>query len=77
MAIPILQGRTFDEFDGGDGRRVTTINQTLARRYFGDGDPVGRFVNMPMAGDLEIVGIVGDVLQDGPGSEPKPEVFAP
>jgi len=77
MGIPILQGRTFDEFDGGDGRRVTIINQTLARRYFGDNDPVGRSVNMPMAGDLEIIGIVGDVLQDGPGSEPKPEVFAP
>jgi len=30
-----------------------------------------------MAGDLEIIGVVADVLQEGPGSEPKPEVFAP
>jgi putative ABC transport system permease protein len=77
MAIPIAQGRSFDEFDGGDGRKVAIINQTLARRYFPAIDPVGRFVDMPMAGNLEIVGIAGDVLQGGPGTEARPEVFVP
>jgi len=77
MAIPVAQGRSFDEFDGGDGRKVAIINQTLARRYFPGIDPVGRFVDMPMAGNLEIVGIAADVLQGGPGTEARPEVFVP
>ena len=37
MAIPLREGRTFDRFDGReDGPSVAIVNETLARRYFGD-----------------------------------------
>ncbi|MFI5310950.1 MAG: ABC transporter permease, partial [Gemmatimonadales bacterium] len=78
MAIPLVKGRLFDTFDGRDnGPRTAIINETLARRYFPGGDPLGKQVKMPMAGDLTIVGVVGDVKHDGLQLPAKPEVFVP
>ena len=78
MAIPLRKGRLFDTFDGVEkGPRVAIINETLAKRYFADVDPLGKLVKMPMAGDLTIVGVVGDVKHDGLQLAAKPEVFVP
>ena len=66
MAIPLERGRLFDISDGREkGPRVAIINETLAKRYFSGVDPLGKVVKMPMAGDLTIVGVVGDVKHDG------------
>jgi len=78
MAIPLVKGRLFDPFDGRDkGPRVAIVNETLAKRYFAGLDPLDKRVKMPMAGDLTIVGVVGDVRHDGLQLAAKPEVFVP
>ena len=78
MAIPVREGRVFDTFDGRDqGPRVAIVNQTLAKRYFGATSPLNRQVKMPMAGDLTIVGVVGDIKHDGLQADAVPEVFVP
>ena len=77
IAIPLDRGRLFDISDGREnGPRVAIINETLAKRYFSGVDPLGK-VKMPMAGDLTIVGVVGDVKHDGLQLAAKPEVFVP
>ena len=40
LGIPLLRGRDFDRLT--DGEHVAIINQTMARRIFGDQDPLGR-----------------------------------
>jgi putative ABC transport system permease protein len=78
MAIPLRAGRAFDRFDGReDGPRVAIVNETLAKRYFGSASPIDRRVNMPMAGDLTIVGVVADLKHDGLQALSAPEVFVP
>jgi putative ABC transport system permease protein len=78
MAIPLRAGRVFDSFDGRDeGQRVAIVNETLAKRYFGAASPLNRQVKLPMAGDLTIVGVVGDVRHDGLDAKAAPEVFVP
>jgi putative ABC transport system permease protein len=77
MGIPLIRGRLFDDFDGNEGREVTIVNQALARRYFPDQDPIGKVLRMAMAGDLEIVGIVGDVRHGGLQAEVRPELYVP
>jgi putative ABC transport system permease protein len=78
MGMPLVQGRDFNVLDSEGGVDVVIINETLRNRFFPDVNPVGRFLlGMPMLGDLEIVGVVGDVLQSGLGSQPLPEVFVP
>jgi putative ABC transport system permease protein len=56
---------------------VAIVNETLAKRYFAGLDPLDKRVKMPMAGDLTIVGVVGDVRHDGLQLAAKPEVFVP
>ena len=78
MAIPLLKGRLFDVFDGREkGPRAAIINETAAKRYFAGVDPLNRQVKMPMAGDLTIIGVVGDVKHDGLQLSAKSEVFVP
>jgi putative ABC transport system permease protein len=78
MGIPLVKGRVFNPFDGReDGRKVAVINETLAHRYFPGVDPLTRSVRVPMAGDLEIVGVVGDTRQGGLGEMPGPQIYVP
>ena len=41
MAVPLLKGRTFTAHDDSHAPPVVIINQTMARRYFPNQDPIG------------------------------------
>ena len=74
MRIPLLRGRLIDERDREDSPHVVVINDTLARRYFGDDDPIGRIVDNPH-GAAEVVGIVADVRHHGFDEAARPELY--
>jgi len=79
MEIPLVRGRVFQESDGPDSPHVALINQTLARLTWPNEDPIGRQLQFGgMDGDLHllhIVGVVGDVRDDGLDAEPRPMVY--
>ena len=77
MGMRLVEGRLLDDLDGTDTRKVALVNETVARRYFPDRSAIGQVVDMPMAGSLEIVGVVGDIRHDGLGSQANPEMFVP
>ena len=63
VGIPLIQGREFDSRDTG-GEMVVIINQALARRFWPDGDAIGKRIKVgPPEREpwLTIVGVVGDV----------------
>jgi predicted permease len=60
LGIPILSGRGFDEQDGPAGTRMVIINETMARRFFPDGSPVGRLFQTHDGVDRQIVGVARD-----------------
>ena len=74
MKMPLLRGRFIDERDRAGAPGVMVINETMARRYFGGADPIGRVVQNPH-GRAEVVGIVGDVKHYGLDSSPRAELF--
>ncbi len=47
LRIPLLQGRLWNESENARGGEVAVINQTLARRYFPNGDAIGRQIRTP------------------------------
>jgi predicted permease len=47
LQIPLLQGRLWDETENSRGAAVAVINQTLARRYFPDGNAIGQQIRTP------------------------------
>jgi predicted permease len=81
LGIPLGAGRDFTAADRADAPLVAIVNRTLARRWFPRGEAVGRWLQTgephPDADRLTIVGVVGDVKYQGPGSAPEPTIYVP
>jgi putative ABC transport system permease protein len=79
LAIPITAGREFDVRDKPDGPRVVIVSESWARTFFpGERDVVGRLVQLG-GSELQttIVGVAGDVRQDGLNEPVQPTMFLP
>src|ERR1044071_3720461 len=81
LRVPILRGRTFDERDRDGARLVAIINETAARKFFPDQDPIGKEIWVGVGwGEKqygEIVGLVGDVKYGKIEEAFKPQVYLP
>ncbi len=80
LQIPLRKGRLFDDHDAGDAPRVVVISETMARKYFGGDDPIGKRITFddPQAADAAwqtVVGIVGDVRGRSLNAEPYAQVY--
>jgi len=63
VGAPILLGRDFTERDGPGAPRVAVINDTMARFYFPNQNPIGKHFDVRGPSDvtLEVVGVARDV----------------
>jgi putative ABC transport system permease protein len=82
----LRSGRWLMATDVMNARKVAVVNQTLATRYFGSEDPLGRSILLtglttlrpPIAEPtFEIVGVVADISNQGVRDVPVPEAFIP
>jgi putative ABC transport system permease protein len=81
MRIPIRRGRGFTPVDRQGAPTVVIVNAAFVRQFFPDVDPLGRRIALGTEFDgtlpwLEIVGVVGDVLQ-APDADAKSEMYVP
>ncbi len=78
MHIPLIRGRLFNDGDAAERRPVVLINETMASRFFPDEDPLGKRLDISGPTYMrEIVGVVGDVKQDGLRRPTPPQVYEP
>ncbi|MEO7996261.1 MAG: ABC transporter permease [Gemmatimonadaceae bacterium] len=79
MKIPLVRGRYFATTDKGTSTLVAIINQSFARRYFGEVSPVGQRVKIGGTDGpwREIVGVVGDVKHESLSSTHFDAVYLP
>jgi len=72
MGIPLQQGRFFAAQDNATAPVTAIINQSFARRFFPDENPVGKRVLLGGAQvqPREVVGVVGDVRQSALNTSP-------
>jgi putative ABC transport system permease protein len=77
MNATLIKGRDFTERDNENSTRVAIINESFARRYFANEDPIGKHmaINDGDENMREIVGIVKDLKQSEWTAEPKPEMY--
>ncbi|MEO7143951.1 MAG: ABC transporter permease [Bryobacteraceae bacterium] len=77
LRIPLQRGRLFTDADTGKPGYI--INETLARRFFPNQDPVGRQLLKNIGGPsptaVPIIGVVGDVRDLGLNREPGPTLY--
>jgi putative ABC transport system permease protein len=79
LGIPQRRGRDFNDGDTYDAPFTAVINEALARHAFPNQDPIGHsiFCGLDSMNGMKIVGIVGNVRQEGPAKEPSPEIYMP
>lgn len=81
MGIRLLRGRLFDARDVPNAPLTVVVNQTFARRFFGDSDPIGARVKQGWPEDplpwREIVGVVNDVKVSGLQGDPTLQAYLP
>ena len=80
MKIPILRGRDFDDRDNLAGNLVVIVNQSMAKRFWPNEDPIGKriaFDLVPNERAREIVAVVGDTRLSRGQRQPGPIVYAP
>jgi putative ABC transport system permease protein len=78
MKIPLSRGRNFNAQDRADSPRVVVINETLARLYFPNEDPLGkRLLSPDGTNPSEIIGVVGDVKHFGLEDEAESYLYVP
>ena len=76
MRVPVLAGRDFERRDDEDAPSVAVVDETMARRFWGDEDPIGKRLSSHGV-SREIVGIVRSVRHFGPERESPPALYVP
>jgi predicted permease len=84
LGMGILSGRDFNAQDGQSAsetnqHRVAVINQAMARRYFGEGSPVGRRFSVSYRPEqkYEVVGLARDAKYGSLRQEAPPTFYTP
>ena len=91
LHIPLVEGRLWEQGEISRGATLAVVNQTFVRRYFPGEDVLSHSVRMPRLtgqppyrlnatgsdGWLQIIGVVGDALDDGLEKPILPAVYVP
>jgi len=88
LGLPLLRGRLFSATDVDAAHYVLVVNQTFARQYFHNEDPIGRtvklqvldrpFLDAPHNTYFEIIGVVADYKTRGSDEwQTWPQAFIP
>jgi putative ABC transport system permease protein len=76
LGIPLLQGRVFGPEDRKETIPVAIVSQSAARKFWPTASPLGKQLrNSDMEEWLTVVGVVGDVRDDGLDQPPVPRVY--
>jgi predicted permease len=89
--VPLMTGRLFNDAEVGRAAHLAVVNQSFVKQFLAGSDPIGQAVRSSMlkverpdllltqAPDdwLEVIGVIGDVRNDGLDHPTKPAVFLP
>jgi putative ABC transport system permease protein len=78
LGVTLIQGRDFATTDLPDSPKVVIVNQTLARRIWGDENPLGKRLRLGHGDDVrEIIGVARDGKYLMLGEDPRPYFYVP
>ncbi len=86
VKIQFLDGRTFTEAEVNGARKLAVVNQTFAKKFLGNENPIGRQVRIARLTEFEdavkepmfeIIGLVADAKNQGLQDPPMPEIWIP
>jgi predicted permease len=66
MGIPLQRGRFFTEADNNHAPDVAVVDETFARKYFGNENPIGKHLNLDGYNQqVTVIGVAGHIMQWG------------
>jgi putative ABC transport system permease protein len=86
LSVGLIKGRGLSALDVERSHHVAIVNETLAKRYFGSDELLGRTIRLTRLSALpvpvadptfEIIGVARDTANQGPRELPGPQVFVP
>jgi putative ABC transport system permease protein len=80
LGIPILQGRALTRDDRSDAPLVGVINESMARQYFREQNPIGARMRWARSEEIQwitIVGVAGNVRHFGLANAEEPAIYTP
>ncbi len=75
LGTPLKNGRVFTDHDADSSATVVVVNEAFVRRFSPQRDVVGRRVKYGQGKEAEIIGVVGDVRNDGLDVAPPPRIY--
>ena len=75
IGIPVIRGRTLNDSDLSKKPENVVVNETFARSFLADEDPIGKRVRAFDGEPHEIVGVVGDARQWGLDRQASAEIY--
>ena len=78
VGIPLLRGREIAASDAARGAQVCLVNETFAKLFFPNADPIGRHVTdeYPTTREtFEIIGVVADSKEHNVGEKPRARFY--
>ena len=78
LGIPLMRGRDFDTAVREESPKVAIINETAARRFWPDQDPLGkRFKFYGESDFVQVIGVAHDAKYVTLGEDPQPYIYLP
>ncbi|HEX5732145.1 MAG TPA: ABC transporter permease [Blastocatellia bacterium] len=81
LGLPLLAGREIGPQDTPASPRVAVVNETFARHFFPEENPIGRRFGIgdgqQQSGDIEIVGVIGDAKYESVWGKPVRMIYRP
>jgi putative ABC transport system permease protein len=78
MGVPLIAGRAFTGADDAQAPKVIIVNRAFARRFWPNDNPIGKTIVVGRGPALsQVVGVAGDVHNQGLAADPLPQVWVP
>ncbi|HET7131098.1 MAG TPA: ABC transporter permease, partial [Gammaproteobacteria bacterium] len=77
LRIPLASGRAITEREAAEGAPVMVIDERLARRFWPDGQALGKHIKYDSAQPIEIVGVAADMRTFGRDERGRIKIYTP
>ena len=78
MRVPLRGGREFTAADNAEAPKVVMVNETFARRFWPNQNPVGKRILVGRGpNQSEVIGVTADIKNRGLAQEPQAQLYLP
>ena len=78
LRVPLQRGRGFTAADNQRAPKVVVVNETLAREFWPNENPVGKHISVGRSTvPAEVVGVAADIKNKGLEQNPQPQLYLP